>query len=192
MVRLVRPYDLVVAVRAVLGWTDDTVSTVAALPARISAVIDEFEALIGRIHAVTDRVDHALDRVEPVVAQAAAVAGRADLLVGDIAGAGATATALLERYEPVAVRLAPMAERLAGGISEAEVDAVLRLVTEVPVFASRMDTEVIPVLTTLDRIGPDVHDLLAALHDVQHTLRGLPGFAMFRRRAQEIRAEREQ
>lgn len=192
MVRLVRPYDLVVAVRAVLGWTDDTVSTVATLPARISAVIDEFEALISRIHAVTDRVDRALDRVEPVVAQAAVVAGRADLLVGDALGTSAAATALLERYEPIATALAPMAQRLADGISETEVDAVLRLVTEVPVFASRMDAEVIPVLTTLDRIGPDVRDLLAALHDVQHTLRGLPGFTMFRRRAKEIRAERKQ
>lgn len=188
----------VAALRAVLGWTDDTVTTVAQLPGRISALVDEIDALTRRIGAVTDRVDGVLDQVDqaveqavgvlagatPVVAQASAVAGRADLLVDEITGTSRGATALLARYEPVAQRMAPLAERLASGVSEAEVDAVIRLVNEVPVFASRMDAEVIPVLTTLDRVGPDVRDLLAALHDVQHTLSGLPGFALFRRRAE--------
>lgn len=188
----------VAALRAVLGWTDDTVTTVAQLPGRISALVDEIDALTRRIGAVTDRVDGVLDQVDeaveqavgvlsgatPVVAQAAAVAGRADVLVGEVTGAGRSATALVERFEPVALRLAPLAERLAAGVSAAEVDAVIRLVNEVPVFASRMDAEVIPVLTTLDRVGPDVRDLLDALRDVQHTLSGLPGFTMFRRRAE--------
>ena len=36
---------------------------------------------------------------------------------------------------------------------------------------------------TLDRVGPDVHQLLEVLQDVRLAIQGVPGFRMLRRRA---------
>jgi hypothetical protein len=42
-----------------------------------------------------------------------------------------------------------------------------------------------PILATLDRVGPDVHELLDVLKDVRQALLGVPGFKMLRRRGAE-------
>ncbi|MDN5751639.1 MAG: hypothetical protein L0H64_24600, partial [Pseudonocardia sp.] len=71
-----------------LGRTDDTVTTVAQLPAgspRSSTRVDE----------VVEQAVGVLSRATPVVAQAAAVARRADVLVDEVSGAGRSATALV-------------------------------------------------------------------------------------------------
>ena len=46
-----------------------------------------------------------------------------------------------------------------------------------------------PILVTLDRVGPDVHELLDVLQDVRHAIQGVPGFTMFRRRGEEKERE---
>ena len=39
-----------------------------------------------------------------------------------------------------------------------------------------------PILATLDRVGPDVHELLDVLKDVRLAIQGVPGFRLLRRR----------
>lgn len=36
-----------------------------------------------------------------------------------------------------------------------------------------------PILATLDRVGPDIHDLLDVTRDLRQAILGLPGFAFF-------------
>ena len=45
-----------------------------------------------------------------------------------------------------------------------------------------METDIMPILATLDQVGPDVHELLDVLKDVRLAIQGVPGFALFRRR----------
>jgi hypothetical protein len=46
-----------------------------------------------------------------------------------------------------------------------------------------------PILATLDRVGPDVHELLDVLKDVRLAIQGIPGFARLRRRGEEKEQE---
>ena len=66
--------------------------------------------------------------------------------------------------------------------SEEEVQALIRLVDQVPMFTEHMETDIMPILATLDRVGPDVHELLDVLKDVRLAIQGVPGFWLLRRR----------
>jgi len=39
-----------------------------------------------------------------------------------------------------------------------------------------------PMLATLDRVGPDMHELLNVVKDLRHAIDGIPGLGYFRRR----------
>ena len=41
-----------------------------------------------------------------------------------------------------------------------------------------------PILATLDRVGPDVHELLEQLKQVRQAIQGIPGLRYFSRRGE--------
>ncbi|MDT7752092.1 MAG: hypothetical protein QOD96_5754, partial [Pseudonocardiales bacterium] len=42
-------------------------------------------------------------------------------------------------------------------LSEQEVAAAVRLVDQLPRLAEHLESDVMPILATLDRVGPDMH-----------------------------------
>ena len=48
-----------------------------------------------------------------------------------------------------------------------------------------METDILPILATLDRVGPDVHELLDVLKEVRQAINGIPGFTFLRKRGGE-------
>ena len=218
------PSDLAAAARSVLGWTDEAVQVVAALPARVAALVDEAERLVVRVGETLDRVDAAVGRVEGVVGDAQALVGRVDDVaeraaevaesaagVADRAGSvadradqvvdqiipvtgaaegvlesvgttSAGAQALLEVFQPMTERGAPLLQHFIDEFSVEELQALIKLVDQVPQFTEHMETDIMPILATLDRVGPDVHELLDVLKDVRLAIQGVPGFRMLRRR----------
>ena len=44
---------------------------------------------------------------------------------------------------------------------------------------------ILPILATLDRVGPDVHELLDVLKEVRQAINGVPGFAFLRKRGSD-------
>ncbi len=214
------PSDVIAGARAALGWTDEAVTVVAALPERVSGLLNAVEGLIARIDGVATRVEALLTRAEglvggvedvvvrvgtaaddaeAVVVHAGAIADGAAGLIGkaeevaERAGAlvtsvGATSTSaqeLLEAFQPMAQRAAPLAHQFIEEFSETEVLALIRLIDQVPVFTEHMESDIMPILATLDRVGPDVHELLEVLKDVRLAIEGIPGFRLLRRRADE-------
>jgi hypothetical protein len=208
------PSDLAATVRSVLGWTDEAVQVVADLPVRVAELVEAAERLVVRVNATLDRVDLAVDRVEQVAEQAAEVAGGAgavvvraaevaegaDQVIGrviPVTGAaeailesvGATsagAQALVEIFQPTAERAAPLLQHFVDEFSAEELNALIRLIDQVPLFTEHMETDIMPVLAKLDQVGPDVHELLDVLKDVRLAIQGLPGFALFRRRGADL------
>jgi len=85
----------------------------------------------------------------------------------------------------MARRAAPLARQFIEEFSETEVHALIRLIDQVPVFTEHMESDIMPILATLDRVGPDVHELLEALKDVRLAIQGIPGFRLLRRRGDE-------
>ena len=197
------PSDLAAAFRSVLGWTDEAVQVVADLPTRVAALVDEAERLIGRVDATLDRVDAVVAKAGDVAARAdavaagagevvthaGAVAGSAEAVVESVGATGVEAHALLETVRPIAERGAPLLQHFVDEFSVQELQALIRLVDQVPRFTEHMEADIMPVLARLDQVGPDVHELLDVLKDVRLAIQGVPGFALFRRRGADKEEE---
>jgi ABC-type transporter Mla subunit MlaD len=195
------------------GRVAELVDEAERLVTRLTATLDRVDATVGRIDgllgdiagvakdaaAVAARAGEVAERADAVAVRAADVAGNADQVVGRIipvTGAaeavldsvGATsagAQALVEIFQPMAERGAPLLQRFVDEFSVEELHALIRLIDHVPQFTEHMESDIMPVLAKLDRVGPDVHELLDVLKDVRLAIQGVPGFALFRRRGAE-------
>lgn len=155
--------------------------------------------LVPRLQLLLDRIDELVDRVDRVVTSVEATTGRVDAIVdrsaatqvrADEAVAGAQGTVnridpLLSAYEPALGKLAPTLSRLAETTSPAEVDAAVTLVDRLPRLVAHVDDDLLPLLATLDRVGPDLHELLEVTQDLRRVITGLPGVGFLRRRGDE-------
>ena len=79
-------------------------------------------------------------------------------------------------------RAAPLAGRFVDELSQEEVDAVIKLVDEMPQFTEHMVADIMPILATLDRVGPDLHELLDVTKDLRQAIDGIPGFGFLKKR----------
>ncbi|MEV4769974.1 hypothetical protein [Micromonospora humida] len=121
-----------------------------------------------------------------VVAEAGAVADRAAGTVATAEGAATVAAELMSAYEPALRRGAPMANRFVAELSHEELAAAIRLVDELPKLKEHLTSDVLPILATLDRVGPDLHDLLDVTRDLKLAVAGIPGLGMLRRRGERL------
>lgn len=212
LIPLPRPADVLGLTRTALDQALGAAATVAAVPGRALAVLDSVEALVTRIDGVVDRIEQTLSRTDQVLASAEQAASTVSRVVADAeqvshtarqvveqanqvatAASGTvesakTATAiaaeLLATYEPVLRQAAPMATRFVEQLSEEEVTAAIRLVDELPKLRQHLTSDVLPILATLDRVGPDLHDLLDVTRDLRLAVAGIPGLGMLRRRGE--------
>jgi len=101
----------------------------------------------------------------------------------------AGAQALLEVFQPMTERGAPLLQHFIDEFSVEELQALIKLVDQVPQFTEHMETDIMPILATLDRVGPDMHELLEVLKDVRLAIQGVPGLSLFRRRGADLEDE---
>lgn len=186
----------------VLGLIGDAEKLVG----RISIVVDQVEELLQRANnTVLEAEDTIQDAravavsAAPVVADAGRVSALAEAVVGRASGVcddaaktveeaqrtSAGADELLAVYAPTAKKAAPLLDRFVEELSEAEVDAAIRLVDELPQLTEHVLTDILPILRTLDRVGPEIHELLEVTYDVRRAIAGIPGFQFFRRRGED-------
>ncbi|MEV4120460.1 hypothetical protein [Micromonospora sp. NPDC049645] len=180
------PAAVVGLTRTALDQALGSAASMAAVPARAFALLDGVEALLARINGVVDRIETTLDRTDQVVAKADAVADRAAVTVGTAAEAATTAAELLTAYEPALRRAAPMTERFVEQLSHEEITAAIHLIDELPKLKEHLTADILPILATLDRVGPDLHDLLDVTRDLKLAVAGIPGLGMLRRRGEKL------
>ncbi len=156
---------------------DALTAAAAAAITRVDAVNDDAGAAIGRVNALNDAAAGAVHEAAATVAEAARLTG--------------TAGVLLDTYEPMARKAAPLAEKFVDSISPAEVDAAIKLVDDLPRLTEHLRSDVLPILATLDRVGPDIHELLEVTYDVRRAILGIPGFGFFKKRGEDILEDEE-
>jgi hypothetical protein len=180
------------------------------LLARVIAVVDRVEALVEHAEQVAVEAEDAVHQVRALSAVAAvaiedaarvsaaagvviggaeAVAERAAAVVELAGRTAAAADTTLSAYEPALRRGAPMAERFVSQLSHEEITAAIKLIDEMPKLTRHMTENVLPILATLDRVGPDIHDLLEVTRDLKFAIAGIPGLGMLRRRGEDRLAE---
>lgn len=199
-------------VTALPGRVIGLVDEVETLLQRVGTVVDRADGLIERtensvieaellIVKAREVAESAAGTVEDatrisasareLVTEAGGVCREASGTVEQAQKTAGTADGLLATYAPIADRAAPMARRFVEELSPKEVDAAIRLVDELPLITEHVLTDILPILGTLDRVGPEIHELLEVTHDVRRAIVGIPGFQFFRRRGEERVSEED-
>ncbi|HUR75943.1 MAG TPA: hypothetical protein VMZ00_16795 [Sporichthya sp.] len=174
--------------------------TAVGLPQRVVGLIDEAEDLLARartslasVETTTTQAAASIQRVSRMLDATEAVVQRTETLTKDATGtlsAARTLTqdagAMVAQVQPEMQKVLPMLERFADRLSPAEVDAAIALVDELPALTRSLRDDVMPILGTLDRVGPDINELLHIMDDVRAAVLGIPGFAFFKKRGTEI------
>jgi hypothetical protein len=161
---------------------------VGAVP-RLVGLIDEAEVLLERTGALIERIETTRSAADDVVRRTDGVVTEAERIVTSTDPLTGRLRSLLDSTEPSLVKLQPTLERLAETTEPHEVDALIALVDQLPVIATKMETHVIPVMDTLSTVSPDLHDLLEVSRELNEMLAGLPGLGRIKKRIDEEQAE---
>jgi hypothetical protein len=163
---------------------------VGAVP-RLVGLIAEAEVLLERAGDLVERIEATRAGADDVVRRTDAVVTEAERIVLSTDPLTTRLRHLLDATEPSLVKLQPTLERLAETTDPHEVDAMVALVDQLPVIASKMETDVIPVMETLSTVAPDLHDLLEVSRELNEMLAGLPGLGRIKKRIDEEQAEED-
>jgi len=134
------------------------------------------------VERVTGNAEQVVERIIPIT-------GAADAVLESVGATSAGAQALLEVFQPMTERGAPLLQHFIDEFSVDELHALIRLIDHVPQFTEHMETDIMPILATLDQVGPDMHELLEVLKDVRLAIQGVPGLSLFRRRGADLEDE---
>ena len=93
--------------------------------------------------------------------------------------------AMLAPWEPISAKVVPVADRFVEHVSAEEVAALAGIVDTLPTLLTSLEDDVLPMLGTLDRVGPDVHEILETVHELTRALSGLPGAGLLKRRGEK-------
>jgi methyl-accepting chemotaxis protein len=155
--------------RDLIRWTYRTATTAVSVPGRLLALLDAVEAVVGRADELVRRSGRLVVAAEETAAQARRATEAIEVQV-------AAARPLLEFVEE---------------FSQHEVRAAIELVNELPRLSRHLTEDVLPILNTLDHVGPDIHELLSVVNDVRQAILGVPGFDFLRRRGEDKDEKRD-
>lgn len=182
------PGDLVQAATAVRDGVGDALDLVP----RLVSLLGEAESLLGRATRMVDRIETTLDRADILISDVSATDQAARKVVASVEQTAVRAGTLLDLYDGSLQKLAPSLRTFAESLEPGEVAAMVTLVDRLPILLEHLDSDVLPILTTLDRVGPDLHQLLEIGQDLQVALGGLPGMGWVRKRAEKEEADAEE
>lgn len=144
----------------VFRWSVGTAAAAAAVPGRVLDLLTTAEAVVARADALARRTEEVVAGAEKAVGEARRV------------------TAAVQEQVEAARPLMRFVEEF----SAHEINAAIQLVDELPRLTNHLSEDVLPILATLDRVGPDIHELLEVANDVRQAILGIPGFDFLRRR----------
>jgi hypothetical protein len=183
------------AATAVLGL----VPRAATAMSRVEQLLDRADAVVTRAEGLVTRADATVTQAEAVNSSAGVAMARsrrtidvAEITTRDAGRAVEGASGLLDRvdvlmttWEKPLRTLAPVAERFASSLDPAEVQAAISLIDRMPLVLDHLENDVLPMLAQLDRVGPDIHELLEVVEDLRRVVTGLPGVGLLRRRGED-------
>lgn len=160
----------------------------AAVP-RLVALVGDAEQLLVRANRLVDDVDRTRTSADAVVARTEGVVDRADTLVARATPLTERLGALLDSMEPSLTKLQPTLDRLAETTDPHEVDALVQLIDQLPRLAAKLETDIMPILDSLNSVSPDLHDLLDASRELNGMLAQVPGLSRMKARIDQQQAE---
>jgi hypothetical protein len=179
-------------VLALVARTPAMAEQAFALVPRTLALLDAADALLLRVDSLVDRIeatrlaaDVLLEQTDGTLVEANALIVRAAGTIGSIEPTIERAEGLIDGFAPSLERLQPSLDRLAETTHPDEIDAMVKLVDHLPDIVQRLEVDILPMLTTLRTVGPDVHDLLDITRELNVMLGKIPGMGRVKRRVEE-------
>ena len=169
---------LVARASGVIDRVEAVAEAAAAEVARVGTVVDDAKVQIDRVGTVVDGAQERIDSVGKVVDGAAVQVGRA--------------ASLMDVLEPPLTTLQPTLQTLADTTHPNEVAALVQLIDHLPQLTEQVERDVLPVLTTLGSVAPDVHELLNVSRELNEILGKIPGIGRLKRRVEEEDEEPDQ
>lgn len=173
----------------IVAEAEEAVTEIAVISAAATAAIEQATAVAHAAATAVREAEQVATAAGVVVGETEAIASRAGATVARAEVTAATADELLNAYEATLRKGAPMAHRFVEQLTAEEVDAAIRLVDELPKLTNHLSADVLPILATLDRVGPDIHDLLEVTRDLKLAVAGIPGLGLLRRRGENRLAD---
>jgi ABC-type transporter Mla subunit MlaD len=186
--RLPVPRDLV----SVLERSAVSVEHLLNAVPRLVGLLDDADRLVERAGRLLDDIDATRRGADAVVERTDGVVTRADALIDQVEPFNERLGRLLDRLEPALTRLQPVLERLAETTDPREVDAMVQLIDQLPRVADKVETDILPVLDSLNSVAPDLHDLLAVSHELNAMLAQIPGISRMKERIDAEQAAEDQ
>jgi ABC-type transporter Mla subunit MlaD len=159
---------------------------------RTDAVIGGAEHAVQRTDAVIDGAEGAVRRTGVVLDSASPLVDRTGVVLGDAEQLLDRAAPLLTAVQPVLERLLPIVSRIADTTSPDEVDAVVKLIDQLPDLVAHLDADIVPILDTFGTVAPDVRDLLDIVRELNEMLASVPGLGKVKQRIEEQQAAEDE
>ena len=161
-----------------IGEAEDLLAQARKSLAALETISTDAAASIRRVSKVLDDTDAVMLRTRAITEDATETLGAARTLTQDANG-------MITQIEPEMQKVLPLLEKFADSLSPAEIDAAIALVDELPTLTRSLREDILPILATLDHVGPDINELLHVMDDVRKAVLGVPGFGFFRKRGEE-------
>jgi DNA repair ATPase RecN len=149
----------------------ETAGDLLELAPRLLALLSQVEEIVRILRTIDDvelRIADAVekglsivDRVEPLVAE----------------------------FEPTLRVLHPVVRRLAETTDPDEVEAIVRLINDLPELVAKIHVDVLPVLSTLGTVPDDLRELIVTSKELNEIIASVPGMSRMRQRAMRELAE---
>ncbi|WNV84043.1 hypothetical protein [Umezawaea sp. Da 62-37] len=180
---------LVTRVDGVVTRADDLIQRAGALVGEVEAVVAQARVVSSAAQVVVADARRVSTAAEAVITEVVDVTNQATGVVATADSTARTAHELLEAYSPLVRRAMPLLKRFVDELSPQEIEAAIKLVDQLPVLTEHIISDVLPILVTLDKVGPDIHQLLEVTNDVRQAILGIPGFNFLRKRGEEKEPE---
>jgi ABC-type transporter Mla subunit MlaD len=170
--------SLLQAPAVVVSRATRLLNRVDLIVARLEHKLNEFDELTNRAYGLVDKADKAAEATQSVAQEVHATREYAEQQVGRMRH-------LLDMYQPLMERLAPLGDEVAAALKPAHVRGIASLLNEVPNLVDRLE----PALEGMGNLLPHLNSVTDRVDTVGQVVEGLPGANLLRRRG---RAREEQ
>lgn len=158
------------------------VQEAASLVPRAMRLLDAAESLLAEATTLLARIEETRVDADALVGRTETTRERADKAVRDIDEPFQRLIRLLDALEPPLLRLQPTLDLLAESTDPREVEAAVAMIDQLPGLADRFTNDMLPLLHTLENVGPDMHELLMTIRELNELVGNIPGVGRLRKR----------
>jgi ABC-type transporter Mla subunit MlaD len=172
--------DLLQATGVMVARATRLLNRADLIVARLEHKLDEFDELTNRAYGLIDKADRAAEATQSVVQEVHATREYAEQQLGRM-------RQLLDMYQPLLQRLAPLGDEVAAALQPAHVRGIASLLNEIPNLVDRLE----PALEGMGNLVPHLDSVTDRMDTVGQVVEGLPGANLLRRRGQAKEEESE-